>query len=59
VANSALPASASPRRWPILTLLTVAYGMGAFGMLGVSPLAPSLVEGFRLSRLAALASQGC
>ena len=25
--------------------------MGAFGMLGVSPLAPSLVEGFRLSRL--------
>jgi len=32
-------------------LLTVAYGMGAFGMLGVSPLAPSLVDGFRLSRL--------
>ena len=25
--------------------------MGAFGMLGVSPLLPSLVEGFRLTRL--------
>jgi len=50
VANSALLVSASPRRWPILALLTVAYGMGAFGMLGVSPLAPSLVEGFQLSR---------
>jgi MFS family permease len=46
-----LPAPATPRRWFLLTLLTVAYGMGAFGMLGVSPLAPSLVEGFRLSRL--------
>jgi hypothetical protein len=46
-----LPAAASPRRWLLLTLLTVAYGMGAFGMLGVSPLAPSLVDGFRLSRL--------
>jgi ACS family hexuronate transporter-like MFS transporter len=38
-------------RWPLLALLTVAYGLGAFGMLGVSPLTPSLVEGFRLSRL--------
>jgi len=46
-----LPAPATPRRWFLLTLLTVAYGMGAFGMLGVSPLAPSLVEGFRLARL--------
>jgi MFS family permease len=44
-------APATPRRWLLLTLLTVAYGMGAFGILGVSPLAPSLVEGFRLSRL--------
>lgn len=34
----------------LLALLTVAYGLGAFGMLGVSPLTPSLVEGFRLSR---------
>jgi MFS family permease len=25
--------------------------MGAFGMLGVSPLLPNLVEGFRLTRL--------
>jgi len=45
------PAPASPRRWFLLTLLTVAYGLGAFGILGVSPLAPSLVEGFRLRRL--------
>ena len=44
-------APATPRRWLLLTLLTVAYGMGAFGMLGVSPLAPSLVDGLRLSRL--------
>ena len=44
-------APATPRRWFLLTLLTVAYGMGAFGILGVSPLAPSLVEGFRLRRL--------
>ena len=46
-----VPASASPRRWFLLALLTLAYGLGAFGILGVSPLAPSLVEGFRLSRL--------
>lgn len=46
-----LPAPATPRRWLLLAFLTVAYGMGAFGMLGVSPLAPSLVEGFRLARL--------
>jgi MFS transporter, ACS family, hexuronate transporter len=44
-------APAPPRRWLLLALLTVAYGMGAFGMLGVSPLLPSLVEGFRLTRL--------
>ena len=42
---------AAPRRWLLLSLLTVAYGMGAFGMLGVSPLLPSLVEGFHLTRL--------
>jgi len=40
-----------PRRWLLLALLTVAYGMGAFGILGVSPLMPSLVAGFRLTRL--------
>ena len=39
------------RRWPLLAFLTTAYGLGAFGMLGVSPLTPSLVEGFHLSRL--------
>lgn len=39
------------QRWMLLTVLTGAYGMGAFGMLGVSPLTPSLVDGFGLSRL--------
>src|SRR5919206_3199792 len=38
-------------RWTLLTVLTCAYGLGAFGMLGVSPLTPSLVDGFALSRL--------
>ena len=46
-----LPSAAVLRRWFLLTVLTVAYGMGAFGMLGVSPLTPSLVEGFHLTRL--------
>jgi MFS transporter, ACS family, aldohexuronate transporter len=40
-----------PQRWSLLTVLTAAYGMGAFGMLGVSPLTPSLVDGFALDRL--------
>ena len=39
------------QRWTLLTVLTCAYGLGAFGMLGVSPLTPSLVDGFGLSRL--------
>jgi MFS family permease len=38
-------------RWRLLGVLTSAYGLGAFGMLGVSPLTPSLVDGFALSRL--------
>lgn len=38
-------------RWTLLTVLTSAYGLGAFGMLGVSPLTPSLVDGFALTRL--------
>jgi MFS family permease len=38
-------------RWLLLAVLTTSYGAGAFGMLGVSPLSPSLVEGFTLSRL--------
>jgi MFS family permease len=38
-------------RWRLLTILTVAYGAGAFGMLGISPLSPTLVEGFGLTRL--------
>lgn len=40
-----------PQRWTLLTVLTAAYGMGAFGMLGASPLTPSLVDGFALTRL--------
>jgi len=32
-------------------VLTCAYGLGAFGMLGVSPLSPALMQGFALSRL--------
>jgi len=39
------------QRWALLTVLTAAYGMGAFGMLGASPLTPSLVDGFALTRL--------
>jgi predicted MFS family arabinose efflux permease len=35
----------------MLTVLTLAYGLGAFGMLGVSPLTPALMQGFALSRL--------
>jgi MFS family permease len=35
----------------LLAILTTAYGAGAFGMLGISPLTPSLVEGFGLTRL--------
>lgn len=32
-------------------MLTCSYGLGAFGMLGVSPLSPALMQGFALSRL--------
>ena len=39
------------RRWLLLTVLTMSYGAGAFGMLGISPLTPSLVEGFGLTRM--------
>jgi MFS transporter, ACS family, hexuronate transporter len=39
------------RRWSLLAVLTTSYGAGAFGMLGISPLTPSLVEGFGLTRL--------
>jgi predicted MFS family arabinose efflux permease len=38
-------------RWLLLAVLTTSYGAGAFGMLGISPLSPTLVEGFALSRL--------
>lgn len=37
-------------RWRLLGILTVSYGAGAFGMLGISPLSPSLVEGLGLTR---------
>src|SRR3989475_11877641 len=39
------------RRWSLLVVLTCAYGLGAFGMLGVSPLSPALMQGFASSRL--------
>ena len=38
-------------RWFLLAILTGSYGAGAFGVLGISPLSPSLVAGFGLSRL--------
>jgi MFS transporter, ACS family, aldohexuronate transporter len=38
-------------RWLLLSILTASYGAGAFGMLGLSPLSPSLVDGFGLTRL--------
>jgi ACS family hexuronate transporter-like MFS transporter len=44
-------AAARPRRWFLLAVLSSAYGAGAFGMLGLSPLSPSLVDGFHLTRL--------
>jgi MFS transporter, ACS family, hexuronate transporter len=44
------PAPAAPTRWRLLSILTASYGAGAFGMLGISPLSPSLVEGLGLSR---------
>jgi MFS transporter, ACS family, hexuronate transporter len=44
------PAPAVSARWRLLAILTTSYGAGAFGMLGLSPLSPSLVEGFGLTR---------
>jgi len=38
-------------RWFLLAILTGSYGAGAFGMLGICPLTPSLVAGFGLTRL--------
>ncbi len=38
-------------RWFLLAILTGSYAAGAFGMLGISPLSPSLVAGFGLTRL--------
>jgi MFS transporter, ACS family, hexuronate transporter len=45
------PGAAVTARWPLLAILTTSYGAGAFGMLGISPLLPSLVDGFGLTRL--------
>jgi len=39
------------RRWWLLAVLTAAYGAGAFGVLGVSPLSPFLLGAFRLTRV--------
>ena len=49
--SAASSAAALPSRWLLLTILTTAYGAGAFGMLGLSPLSPSLLDGFGLTRL--------
>lgn len=38
------------RRWTLLGVLTFLYGVGAFALLGVSPLSPFLLEGFGLTR---------
>jgi hypothetical protein len=38
-------------RWFLLAILTGSYGAGAFGVLGISPLSPSLVAGFGLTPL--------
>jgi len=48
--SPATAAPAVPARWRLLTVLTTSYGAGAFGMLGLSPLSPSLVDGFGLTR---------
>jgi hypothetical protein len=45
-----LPLHSSARRWPLLALLTVLYGVGSFGFLAVSPLSPFLLDGFSLTR---------
>jgi MFS family permease len=50
VTEPAPAAPTLPARWRLLTILTASYGAGAFGMLGISPLSPSLVEGFGLTR---------
>ena len=49
--SESAPSSPAPVRWRLLTILTVSYGAGAFGMLGISPLSPSLVEGLGLTRI--------
>ncbi len=48
--SPAATAPAASARWRLLTILTTSYGAGAFGMLGLSPLSPSLVDGFGLTR---------
>jgi len=47
---SSTAAPALSGRWLLLSILTASYGAGAFGMLGLSPLSPSLLDGFGLSR---------
>ncbi len=41
----------APSPWLLLTVLTAAYGAGAFGVLGVSPLSPFLLAAFHLTRV--------
>jgi MFS family permease len=50
VSEPGLSPPALPARWRLLAILTASYGAGAFGMLGISPLSPSLVEGLGLTR---------
>lgn len=41
---------AAMKRWSILTLVTVAFALGALSALAVAPLVPFLLESLRLSR---------
>ncbi|MGH2608679.1 MAG: MFS transporter, partial [Tepidiformaceae bacterium] len=37
-------------RWQILAILTALYGIGTFGLLGISPLSPFILKEFGLTR---------
>ena len=50
LASCAVSSDPIARRWPLLTVLTWSYGLGAFGVLGVSPLSPALMQGLGLTR---------
>jgi len=50
LASGAVSSDPIARRWPLLIVLTWSYGLGAFGVLGVSPLSPALMQGLGLTR---------